>query len=93
MRIEQELKYWRDQATAELEFRQRLEHELNQVNTTNQSLQRELQKSTATAEYFRDNTYQHMRVTNSIMELVEGLKTRTNSSEGLPEFVPLLDSQ
>jgi hypothetical protein len=76
---------------AESELRHRREFELNQLKTTNQALQRELQQTTATADFFRDNTYQHIQVINRIMELAQGLKT--SSSEGLRELVSLQDLQ
>jgi len=66
---------------------------LNQLKATNQALRRELQQSTAAADFFRDNTYQHIQVVNRIMELAEGLKTRANPGGDLYECVPSVDTE
>jgi hypothetical protein len=81
LRAEQELKRWRSQAAAESEFRHSSEHKLNQLKATNQALQLQLQESTATAEFFRDSTYQHAQVIDRIMELAEGLESRARKTD------------
>ncbi|KAH8799666.1 hypothetical protein F5884DRAFT_863276 [Xylogone sp. PMI_703] len=93
LRIGRELEQWKDQAVAESDLRHCLEHELKQSKATNQALQQELQKSTATAAHFRDNTYRHALVIRGIMELVEGLKTEAKSNEELCELFPLPEPQ
>lgn len=61
------------------------------MKAINQALQRELQQSIVTADFFKDSTHRHIQVIDRIVELAEGLKTAASTSEGLRELVPLLD--
>ena len=54
---------------------------MSQLKATNQALQLQLQESTATAEFFRDSTYQHAQVIDRIMELAERLKSRARKTD------------
>jgi hypothetical protein len=54
---------------------------LNQLKEVNQVLQRELQQSIATAEFFRKSTYQHAQTINEIMKLAEGLKNKPGTCD------------
>jgi chromosome segregation ATPase len=91
LRLEQELKQWRGQATAESELRWRTDQELDQLKIANQTLHGELQKCAVPADYFRKNTSKYIHVMNRILQLMEELKTgTTDNEEASGELDPLL---
>lgn len=91
VKLERELKQWRDQAAEESRLRQQSEEELNQLKIVYEILQKDFQKSVAMVGCFKSDIYKYTEIVNRIMPLIEELNSGITLNQGYNEMEYLLD--
>jgi hypothetical protein len=90
VKLEQELKQWRDQAAEESRLRQQYKEELDQLKIAHQILQQDFQKSVAMAGCFKSEIYKYTEIVNKVMPLMGKLNPGLTLNESCSEIEHLL---